>query len=659
MSLPLADFVVQVEQLVNVVRRKGRSADLTECLDALSIRINFYHVTKTLHGIDDAESAIHFFTWAAQQPDFSHNVHTCTSFVNILARAKEFDKIWEFLSELHGTGSELTDGCFNIIIKAYGELGNDREAIRTLHKMVKFGVLPTAYSYNTLISALLKSQKLDLAMEIYHEMQQVPHAKNDKFAHSMMISALCNAGRVQEAHEMVINVTERGCPINNVIWTALINGFCKAGNVEKGIELFSMMKDMGLEPNVVTYGTIIGGFCKVGKLSDAMAYLERMKCDGIEPTAVTYTPLLDAFCKAGRIDEGRELLKKVCANGADGNSVLYSVFVFAYSQSERMDEACALYNEMVKNGCWPNVTTYAVLLQGLLKAGRLTEALNVSNDMKKMKCAPNAAIYKVMIGIFAKVGFKYEAEKMCKEMLAQGYECSTSTCRSMIKLGSLDTAKEMLSMMLKTSGGVKASTVCLLLKGFCDASRVDVAYQVHDKVLEHGFLPNTQCYHILIHGAYKARDLEKALELCSEMHSKGCEPDIYTYAALYNIAWKAKRADALLDIYVDMRTRHVRANSFVFTLVIKALCTMQKVPEACDIFFQILEDGLVSSDGDEHSLGLGKNNFFEVQVFLPLLNHFQNFANVKAMVSIWDFVLESGMFSWYGKSGIESPETLQ
>ncbi|KAI5069815.1 hypothetical protein GOP47_0016116 [Adiantum capillus-veneris] len=655
-SVPLADHPVEIQQLVSVVRRKGKSADLDQCLDALAIRITPHHVSKALALIGDAEYAVPFFGWAVQQPGFSHNVYTCMSFVTILARAKQFDKIWEILSEMHMAGSQLTDGCFNITIKAYGEMGKYREAVSTLHKMREFEVLPTAHSYNTLISVLVKSQKVDLAMEVYCEMLQASHVKEEVFSSSMMVSALCNAGRLHEAHEMAVDAAKRGFLTSIFTWNSFINGLCKAGKVEEGIELFSMMKDMGNEPNEVTYGIIIHGLCKVGKLSDAMAYLGRMKSGGLEATAIIYTPLLDAMCKAGRTDEAHDLLKTLSFDDGNSNTILYSIFLKAYSQQERMDEACAMYDKMVKNGCRPCIAMYGLLMQGLCKVGRLTEALKIFKEMKEARIEPNAAVYQVMVQGLAKAGLKDGAEEMFQEMLAQGFEANGSTCRELIKCfcqqGSLDIAKKTLGTIFKKDSEVQLGTACILLKGLCNSGQMDSAFQFFEEMLEHGIEPSTLVYNILINGAFKAGDLERAVELCSEMRSKGCDPNICTYAELCKIAWKAKRADVLFDIYHDMRQQCVFANPFVFTIIIKALCRMNKVPEACSLCSQIFEDGFVSSDNKEQSSGLDHINFIELELFLPLLMHLQESGNAKEMANLWDSILQRGFFSWIGHSDI-------
>ncbi|MCO5567970.1 hypothetical protein L7F22_021666 [Adiantum nelumboides] len=661
-SLPLADHPVEVQQLVSVVRRKGKSTDLQRCLDALEICINSHHVAKTLTLLDDAESAIQFFGWAVEQPGFRHNVYTCVSLVTTLSRAKEFDKIWEVLSEMYAAGSELTDACFNITIKAYGEMGNYREAINTLHKMRKFDVQPTAYSYNTLISALVKSQKLDLALEIYHEMLQAPLVQENMFSSSMMVSALCNAGRLQEAHEMAIDASKRGCLTSSIMWHSLINGLCKAGKVEEGIKLISVIKDMGIEPSVVTYGIIIGGLCKLGKLSDAMAYLGRMKSGGLEPNSIIYASVMDAMCKAGRIDEAHDLLKTISLDDGNQNFIFLNIFVKAYSHLERMDEACAMHEKMIKSGFWPCASTYAMLMQGLCKAGRLKEALKLFEEMKQAKVEPNAAIYTVMIQGLAKAGFEEEAEKMFQEMFVQGYEANSATCSELIKClcqqGSLDTANRTLRTMLKKTSEKKWGTAFILLKELCDANKMDSAYQFFEDMLEHGIEPSTFAYNILIKGAFKADHLEKALELCSDMRSKGCDPDIYTYVELYKIAWKAKRADALLDIYHDMRKQHVQASPFVFTILLKALCRMNRVPEACSLCSEILDDWCVSLDNSGSSSSLEQTNFVELQLFLPLLIHLQDRGRVVEMVKLWDSILQKGFFRWNDHSDICVQKTL-
>ncbi|KAH7307883.1 hypothetical protein KP509_22G081200 [Ceratopteris richardii] len=653
-SLPSADCPVEVEQLVQIVRQKGSSANLEVFLDRLFIHLRIHHVAIALHHIDEPESAIRFFNWAAKQPSFTHTPSTYSALIVVLAKAKEFDKIWELLSVMHLSGLKLRDVCFNVTIKAYGEMGNSNEAVRAFRRMQEFGVYPTSYTYNTLLSVLLKSQQLNSAMEIYDEMLQIEHMKTDVFAHSMMISALCKVGRLKDAENMVMWGVEKGHRINTVAWTALIDGVCKAGDIKKGIELFNMMKDMGLEPNIVTYSVIIAGFSKVGNLNDAINYLERMKADGFTPKSFTYTPVLDAFCKAGRIDEGYELLKK--SPGYKGSNIIPNcIFMKAYSKEGRMDEAYAIYNEMVKGDCFPNATTYATLIHGMCKAERYIDALSLFNDMKKKaKCVPTEPLYINIVKALAKTGNILEAMKLCEEMLIRGYDDAEDYSKEFIlelcNLGYADNVKELLTRVLER--GMDAEKITLIslvfLRHLCGQGKVQSAYRYFNNFRDHGLVPDLKIYNTLMFGALKAGDLDMVSKLCSEVESKGFKPDNYTYAILYQAVWKAKNADGLLEIYDHMKEQHVHANPFVLTILVKALCSMDKLTEACDVCSQILRDNFEFSDVKERDGSfLNSRKFIRVRIFVPLLVHLQEANDLGGMNGLWDLILEKGLFSWF------------
>ncbi|KAJ6791212.1 pentatricopeptide repeat-containing protein [Iris pallida] len=73
-----------------------------------------------------------------------------------------------------------------------------------------------------------------------------------------------------------------------------------------------------------------------------------------------------------------------------------------------------------------------------------------------------------------------------------------------------------------------------LIRGLCEANRLDDAYDLFKEMLDLGLRPDEFTYTTLIHGHCKQGDVKKALLLHDEMVKKGILPDVVTYNVLIN-----------------------------------------------------------------------------------------------------------------------------
>jgi pentatricopeptide repeat protein len=58
------------------------------------------------------------------------------------------------------------------------------------------------------------------------------------FTFNLLICALCDSGRLEEAHEVFDRMSEEGCPPNVFSVAILVRGYCRAGPTTQGFRAF-------------------------------------------------------------------------------------------------------------------------------------------------------------------------------------------------------------------------------------------------------------------------------------------------------------------------------------------------------------------------------------------------------------------------------------
>lgn len=93
-------------------------------------------------------------------------MHCCSA--GDLRRANGLLARYGFLLREGGNPSVLL---YNLLMKGHISAGSPEAAIKLHDEMSRVGLEPDRLSYNTLISACIKSEKLDVAMSFYEQLK--------------------------------------------------------------------------------------------------------------------------------------------------------------------------------------------------------------------------------------------------------------------------------------------------------------------------------------------------------------------------------------------------------------------------------------------------------------------------------------------------------
>jgi len=272
--------------------------------------------------------------------------------------------------------------------------------------------LPTVHTYTSLIDAMFKDKRLDLAMKVLSQMLEGSCTPN-VVTYTAMIDGLCRLVESEKALKLLSMMEKKGCSPNVVTYTALIDGLGKSGKVDIGLQLFTQMSTHGCAPNYVTYRVLINHCCAAGLLDEAhsllcemkqtywpkylqgycfavqgfskkfiasLGLLEEMESHGTVPIAPVYGLLIDNFAKAGRLVKALELHKEMIEVAPSQNITshgTYASLIQALCLASHPEEAFELYSEMTRKGVVPELSVFVCLIKGLFKVNKWNEALQL------------------------------------------------------------------------------------------------------------------------------------------------------------------------------------------------------------------------------------------------------------------------------------------
>nr|XP_043637051.1 pentatricopeptide repeat-containing protein At4g01570 [Erigeron canadensis] len=177
----------------------------------------------------------------------------------------------------------------NTYLSIYLTKGKLSLACKLFEIFSDLGVDPVNYTYNSLISSLVKRGYMNEAYGVLSEMGEKGNAA-DVATYNVIFQALGKMGRADLVGAVLRKLTEEGF-LDLVMYNTLVNVLGKGGWFEEAYKVYEQMKKSGINPDVVTYNTLIEVNSKAGRLKEAHRFLKMMVDAGCAPNHVTDTTL--------------------------------------------------------------------------------------------------------------------------------------------------------------------------------------------------------------------------------------------------------------------------------------------------------------------------------------------------------------------------------
>ncbi|GAQ91433.1 putative Pentatricopeptide repeat domain containing protein [Klebsormidium nitens] len=227
-------------------------------------------------------------------------------------------KVEEALSVLLSS-PHRTVPLYNVVMDAASKawLGHER-VVAIFDLILSDGLDPTVWSYNTVLSALVRENMLPEAFYWLDEMR-VRGCKPDAVSYNTLMGA-----RVQfkVARGIFEQMLREGVTPNLRTFNVLIAAVAAIGDYEEAKTWVVRMKGMGIEPSQVTYNSLITACLNGGSgLDEALSVVEQMEDAGFFPDVVTYNILIGACSRFGWLEERNDLLAEMNSTGIKANDI--------------------------------------------------------------------------------------------------------------------------------------------------------------------------------------------------------------------------------------------------------------------------------------------------------------------------------------------------
>ncbi|KAI3468080.1 hypothetical protein Pfo_024743 [Paulownia fortunei] len=401
--------------------------------------------------------SLFFFTWASSpSPNPNHYCHSHFCYIAITDKLLSHN-LFSLAADLLKTHNKFSDFMVGKFIKAHGDLGHLKWAVKLFHQVKMREVGGCLFSCNALLGVLVKANRVSHAWGYFGQnVIKAGVVKPDVSTYTTMIRGLCKVGTIEDAEKLF---DEMSCGKNLITYNTIIDGFCKKGLVERAQRIVDqMVGDEACLPDIVSYTTLIDGYCKKGEFGNAMRCFDEMVSKGnCEPNVLTYNVLINGLCLNGDVDKARRMMSRMRLRGVRDNIATHTSLLKGYCIARRSDEAIKHFKEMVNlgmsldgksyavivneyckemrvRGISPSIASFNAVFRSLIKLQELDKAILLLKQMPQWGCYPNFISYsEVITGLVGATGRMQDVDMLVNDMIQDGHGLDTTLYSSLIQ----------------------------------------------------------------------------------------------------------------------------------------------------------------------------------------------------------------------------------
>ncbi|XP_058113125.1 pentatricopeptide repeat-containing protein At1g80150, mitochondrial [Magnolia sinica] len=250
--------------------------------------------------------------------------------LKVLSLTHKYDEIRSFFNEIPGKFGILPDEfSFNLMIKAFCEMGSLDSAYLIMVEMEKAGIRPDVITYTTLLSAFYRSNRREIADGLWNLMM-IRKCYPNLATFNVRIQYLINKGRPWQARNLMRKMSVLGINPDELTFNLIIKGFFKLGNLDMAKRVYDSLQSKGCKPNVKIYQTMIHYLCEGGEYDTAFRLCIDSMSRNWFPSTDSICRLLEGLMKNSKDRNGREIMKLVRGRippySADDLKTLQAIF---------------------------------------------------------------------------------------------------------------------------------------------------------------------------------------------------------------------------------------------------------------------------------------------------------------------------------------------
>ena len=182
-----------------------------------------------------------------------------------LLKISERKKAFLLFEKMQSSAHFKPDSCtYSHMIPCFVDEGNVEEACSCYNYMMKENWTPSMLAYCALVKGLCKIGEINAAISLVKDCLGNVENGPTEFKYTLTILEACRSKSPEKVINVVEEIIEVGCSMEEIIYSAIIYGFCKYASSTEARHVFTIMRDRNIlsEANFIVYEDMLNEHLK-------------------------------------------------------------------------------------------------------------------------------------------------------------------------------------------------------------------------------------------------------------------------------------------------------------------------------------------------------------------------------------------------------------
>ncbi|XP_058069140.1 pentatricopeptide repeat-containing protein At2g01390 [Magnolia sinica] len=479
-----------------------------------------------------------------------------------------------------------------------------RNTIENISKILRFSTwdsarerlesLPIKWDSYTINQVLKTHPPMEKAWLFFNWASHLGGFKHDQFTYTTMLDIFGEAGRIPSMKFIFQQMQEKGIKIDAVTYTSLMHWLSKDGDVDGSFKMWEEMKAMGFRPTVVSYTAFMKVLFDNNRPKEAAEVYKEMLESRCSPNCYTYTVLIEHLAGVGKFKGALEIFDKMQEAGIQPDKPLCNIFIQKCSAAGEMSAMAQILQHMKENSLVLRYPIYLEALHALKAAGESDHLLREVNphlafegiDEEKSETVVTTANFHyqidrgIVLNLLGRRNF-VATENMLAGMISRKTRLDSDLISDVIRANCANSRPSGALMAyeysIKTGIKLERDAYVALVGLFIRTSSFQKVLEIVECMVRAGITLGVYLVSILI---YKLGCAGMPTSAAKIFNSFPNDQNTTTYSALIAAYVQSQDIDKGLEVYTDMKRRGVRPSSGTYRVLIAGLEEAGRANEA-------------------------------------------------------------------------------
>ncbi|MQM18185.1 hypothetical protein Taro_051170 [Colocasia esculenta] len=292
---------------------------------------------------------------------------------------------------------------WNVMLVAYGQMGNLEESFKLFHKMLVARVEPNQYTYPSVLRTCTTVGAVELGEQVHALILKTGYEHNI-YVSSVLIDMYSKCGRHETARDILKRMTEDDV----VSWTAMISGYAQHEFYLEALRLFEEMQLRGIQTDNIGLSSAISACAGIQAIQQGLQIHAQAVLLGYSKDLSIGNALINLYARCGRLRDAYSAFNTMETR----DEISWNGLISGFSQNGFFEEALKLFAHMNNEGLKANLFTFGSAISAAANITDVKQGKQIHARMIKTGYDSEVEAGNVLITLYSKCGSIEDAKMM-------------------------------------------------------------------------------------------------------------------------------------------------------------------------------------------------------------------------------------------------------